>query len=114
MLASFKCCRRRERELAGGGFAFGAQVGVVVRVDGDVCGCGCRDQAFLADFLVRGELAVARVAPSEDADVAERAAEVGRVAGVEDDCRVSVDYAAFPPERGPVGDVAVVAGEGCV
>lgn len=93
--------------MAGGGFAFGAEVGEVVDVDADVATHGGGNEAFHADAFFCGELSAATLATSVNADVAECSAKVFGVSRVEGDNLV----AAFPPEGGPIGDVAVIASE---
>ena len=93
--------------MAGGGFAFGAEVGEVIYVDADVATHGGCNEAFHADAFFCGELSAATLATSVNANVAECSAKVFGVSRVEGDNLV----AAFPPEGGPVGDVAVVACE---
>ena len=93
------------------GFAFGAQVGVIVQGYGDIRRRRGRDKAFHADVFFPRELAVRQALAPIDADVAEGSAEIACVTGVEDDALDSVDDVAFPPQGRPVRDVAVVARE---
>ena len=93
-----------------GGFAFGAQISKVIGIYSKVCLCGRQYEAFHANGFVGGELSVCRTFATENADVAEGAAKVLGVAGVE--CNLL--FAPFPPEGRTVGDVAVIACESFV
>lgn len=75
--------------------------------DGLVLACG--HEAFGANFFFGGPLAACKNAAAIDAYVTESAAQVLGALGVE---FYGVDL-AIPPEGGAVGDVAVVACEGC-
>ena len=90
-----------------GGFAFGAEVGEVINVDTDVGAHWCCHEAFHADAFFCGELSAVTLAAAVNANVAECPAKVFGISSVECDNLI----AAFPPEGGTVGNVAVVASE---
>ena len=100
-------CRRGQGEVPVRRFAFGAEVGVVFEVHRDVGGGACKHHAVhVYDFLVC-YLAIEFALPAENADVTEATAHVVCATSMEMDAFA----VAFPPERRPVGDVAVVASE---